>query len=307
MIDIKEIYKNLSEYDITKENVLQFLFQGDKEDLSHFYFRNMLLQLLENGDHLDKIIEIYYKIERGSIFSDEYNVNINGRVSTRSESDTLKKSRQKLFTIYSQFGRGEYEELNKVLNWASKISKQLASADPYECGYIYDSLIEPINEFDELKDMEKSIRETISKNKKQNDENRKQMSESKELTVVRKKKDLTRIVTHKHFIKLRFVLEKIRRKKENRGLESKLQDVESKIEEQLNKLRQIYSSKELEGLFEEIYSRYQYYNEETSMYRILYGFYRIRIHNNILVKFFRRYICMFKDYSKSSKCIRKNK
>ena len=65
-MNIEEIYKTISEYNITQGNVLDFLFQGKPNDPSHFYYRTMLLQLMKNNEHLDKMFELYCRPEEES-------------------------------------------------------------------------------------------------------------------------------------------------------------------------------------------------------------------------------------------------
>ena len=272
MIDIEKIYKNISEYDITEKNALNHLFQGDKNDISHFYFRSMLLQLLKNSEHLDKIIRLYYKMEKGSLSDNNYNVNINGRLERKNEYDILQESKQRLFEVYSKFERGDYEELKKILYWAKTMKSQLSTAAPYE-GDFDKSIITPIKELDALKLQEDSLREKISECINQDDKNKKEMTESKALTITRKKKSkenglIISKVQHKHFLLLFYIIEKIRHKKDNKKLEQELKEVENAIEKKIQEVRQSFISLGIENLYDEVYSRYQYYNKETSMYSI---------------------------------------
>ena len=288
MIDIEEIYKNISEYDITEQNALNCLFQGDKNDISHFYFRSMLLQLLKNNEHLDRIIQLYYKLERGAIFDIYYNVNNNGSIERKNEYDILQESKQRLFEVYSKFERGDYEELKKILSWADTLSSQLSIADPYEVNIFDESLMKPIKELDTLKDQVKSIRKKINENEEQDNDNKKEISESKTLTVIREKSDeITVFTKYKRFLVIRYYIEKMRRKYENKKLKQELQDLERKKDEKLIELKQIFSNKGLDILYEEMYSRYQYYNEEISMNDIVYGYtFGINKIKNDLSKFF---------------------
>lgn len=274
MVDVEEIYKKISNYDITEDNAIAFLFQGDKDDISHFYFRSMLLQLLKNDEHLDRIIILYYRMEKGSIFNNDFNVNINGKLERKKTCDILRESKQIIFDLASGIERGEYEELKKILYWANTMRSQLLIADPYEDG-LDESLNTPIKECDALKLQEDSLRRKISENKEQDDKNKKEITESKALTIVREKRGkedslfISR-VQHKHFLRLFYFIENRRHKKENKKLEQELKDVENSIEKKLQEVRQSFISRGIKDLYDEIYSRYQYYNKEKSMCSITY-------------------------------------
>ena len=79
----------------------------------------------------------------------------------------------------------------------------------------------------------------------------------------------------------------MRRKYENKKLKQEIQDLERKKDEKLIELKQIFSNKGLDILYEEMYSRYQYYNEEISMNDIVYGYtFGINKIKNDLSRFF---------------------
>lgn len=248
MIDVEEIYKKISDYDITEDNAIAFLFQGAKDDISHFYFRSMLLQLLEHHRYLDEIIKLYYKMEY-----------------------KWKESEPIISDLYSKIERGEYEELKKILYWASTMKSQILTAAPLG-SYFDNSIQTPMDEYDQLKCQEDSIIRKISENKEQDSKNKEEITESKALTIVREKrrKEGATRIQHKHFLKLFYFIEKRRYKKENIKLEQELKEVESAREKKLQELRQSFASRGIEGLYNEIYSRYQYYNEKISMHDIVY-------------------------------------
>ena len=122
---IEEIYKTISEYDITPDNMLDFIFQGKQGDLSHYYYRCMLLQLLENAQHFDYIIELYYRLEQGSIKNGSYNVIENGMKKGITYKEALDEGYVKKAEVYDDFKDGNGEKLRKIIDWANLMLSEL--------------------------------------------------------------------------------------------------------------------------------------------------------------------------------------
>lgn len=220
MVNIEEIYKNISEYDITKENVIKSLFKGSKEDTSHFYYRSMILQLLKNSGHLDEIITLYYKNERGFNYGKWVNINIDGKVVKKSKSDLFKEAKQRIHILYSQFEMGRYEELEKILDWATKISSSFSVAchNNDKFGYIKDwfdeTLMNLIIEFDNIELDIHSKMGIIRRNEEQKKKEEEEISKQRTLTVTRKNKTHVRTIKHRFFLKFFHFLQNQQRNKE---------------------------------------------------------------------------------------------
>lgn len=276
MVNIEEIYKNISEYDITKENVIKSLFKGSKEDTSHFYYRSMILQLLKNSGHLDEIITLYYKNERGFNYGKWVNINIDGKVVKKSKSDLFKEAKQRIHILYSQFEMGRYEELEKILDWATKISSSFSVAchNNDKFGYIKDwfdeTLMNLIIEFDNIELDIHSKMGIIRRNEEQKKKEEEEISKQRTLTVTRKNKTHVRTIKHRFFLKFFHFLQNQQRNKENEELEIECSLSKDKKEKVLEELKNRFSSMGIENLYEELFSRYEYYNEEISMYDIMF-------------------------------------
>ena len=80
----------------------------------------------------------------------------NGKVVKKSKSDLFKEAKQRIHILYSQFEMGRYEELEKILDWATKISSSFSVAchNNDKFGYIKDwfdeTLMNLIIEFDNI-------------------------------------------------------------------------------------------------------------------------------------------------------------
>ena len=164
-MSIEDIYKTISEYDIDEENVLDFIFQGNQGDSSKLYYRCMLLQLLHHVEHFDNIIDLYYRTESRQPFEGatlSYNINDDGKTKKKYYKDTIEESDEKKLAIYAGFERGNCEEFQKIIEWATTIVKELEGIKRGDA-----RLEEPISDFMNYKEWEHEIEDYINSNKEE--------------------------------------------------------------------------------------------------------------------------------------------
>lgn len=126
-MSVEEIYQIISKFNITEDNVLDCLFPNGNDNVSHFYFRSMLLQLLENYKHLDCIIKIYYRTGHGPEIDNSRYVNSDGIVQNRRE-DSPKVEQNKLGDwlniFYQKYERGFFETFKDLIAWSNEIESE---------------------------------------------------------------------------------------------------------------------------------------------------------------------------------------
>ena len=96
VFDIMKIFEEIATYrTIPEENILDFILEEKKGDTARFYYRHMLLQLLENDEHLTHIITTHS--------------GINSNAYHRK--------------VLEAFARGDADELKKIIGFARDVTK----------------------------------------------------------------------------------------------------------------------------------------------------------------------------------------
>lgn len=96
MFDIMQVLKEISKYNVSKEGIIDFLFQDKKDDTAFFYYKNMLLQLMELDGHFDGLSKGYKNYR---MVSRDYRRN-----------------------VLNSFLYGDTTEIKKIFNYASELS-----------------------------------------------------------------------------------------------------------------------------------------------------------------------------------------
>ena len=249
MITTDQILKNINEYDITKNNIIEFICQGKESDINHFYYRNRLLELLKTSEHLDTIIAMYYKLEYGSPFFGSYTINVDGNRQEIKHSNALREREKKVKAIYSEFEKGNFSELQKILEWAKEFGE-----NP-EFDFNIDSL--DFEKSNELKKLLFDHKDLIYQKK----EMEKTQKSTQVLEVPQKK--------HRFFSKFFKMLENRKRNKENNNLQEQINEIQEKIDKISEEISSFFTDNGAEKFGEEVFERFKYYDESVGLKDII--------------------------------------
>lgn len=129
VLTTQEIFKEISEYQFDKDNILDFLLTNHDDKPSFYYFRHMLFNILETDTHLEPLIRFFYKLELGAASSREINIVDNGQVKQVKQSYLLEKEREKEEFILNRFVSGDTSILKELLESFARLIKEATILD----------------------------------------------------------------------------------------------------------------------------------------------------------------------------------
>lgn len=96
MVKAKDVFEEISKYDINSKTVRDLFFSSNISDSAHFYYNNMILQYLKTTDDLFGLYLLYNKQEMGSIINRPVTINENGEKKEVSESELLYRRKKRI-------------------------------------------------------------------------------------------------------------------------------------------------------------------------------------------------------------------
>lgn len=283
----KEIFEDISTYQFDENSILDFVL-CEHEDINTFsYFRNMLFNLLELDNSLDRLISFFYKLEYGSTIFGNITIVEGGEKLEVRPITLLNKEIEEEKDIYKKFSVGDTETLKDILDYYEKLLidlKKLKSEFKFDD---VQSLCEDVDGVDfDIHANERRIKEykeKLEEQKKNLDENNPIIVEIEKVNPENTSRTIT-IYTYNHFKKYHL-------KKYEKDILAKIRSLEEENKltltnknSLLDQLRNICQKNDANIVWDTLSSHYEYYNRD------------IRIHNvlkNILDM--RRYYDLFLD------------
>lgn len=263
MQDTKEIMDTISKYNITEENALSFMLEKRGGDMPHYYYRNMLLELLKNREHLEYIVNLYYGFERGSRWADSITINENGVIKEKKQFELFQESFKKMHNILEYYAAGDNSELQKVIKWAEKISAQIETMENTVPREKWEKLFDELEKLQYLKNnQEKKLQNNSNKIKENNDK-----IENNNVLLVVEKNLFKRFKNWFEKRKIKKENKTIKNEnkeveKENQQIKQQIKECKKNMEDKSKEIEEFYSSHDAEELGKTIVSKWKYYNGE---------------------------------------------
>lgn len=268
----KEIFDDISTYQFDENSILDFVL-NEHEDINTFsYFRNMLFNLLELDNSLDRLISFFYKLEYGStIFGNITIVEGGDKLEVRPIT-LLNKEIEEEKDIYKKFSSGDTEILKSILDYYEKLINELKKL---KSEFKYDDLERLCEDVDNV-DFDinanqrriKEYKEKIEEQKKNLDNNKPIIVEIEKVSHEKTNRTVT-VYTYKYFKTFHYkkyekdMLAKIRiLEDENKLTESKKNDL-------LNQIRNICQKNDANTIWTTLSEHYEYYNRDVRIHNIL--------------------------------------
>lgn len=247
MFDIRQVLEEIKKYStVPKEDILEFLLQDKKGDTAFFYYKNMLLQLVDLGK-FDSLMNLYDLSEK----------------KFQSPPENEFYTRQML----DSFCYGNTDEFKKIINFATDMTKLIR-----EHNLEWNEILKLIDEWNDLKYTQRNISREMNESENEQEEKKKNIEEIE--SKISSKESNSRGVQH--------FLKKLKLKKEKAKLEGELSALESKktslqenyeqkgneVETKLQQIREIFSSIGMQELGERTTKNIQYINGFGMEYRI---------------------------------------
>lgn len=118
-MDVKQLFNEISEFNITEDNILDFVLSNNENSLSFFLYKYLLFSLLKTDEHIEPMIDFYYKLSGGSLVRGSFSVmNEAGEIQKLDGRELVDKAEKKQKEVISGFVMGTSNDLNTIINYA---------------------------------------------------------------------------------------------------------------------------------------------------------------------------------------------
>lgn len=242
VFNIRQVLEEIKKYRmIPKENILEFLLNEKKDDTAFFYYKNMLLQLVELDEHFCSILGKYDR---------------NLQYGSKNLSPFLHK-------MLNSFGYGDTDDFKKIVKFARDITK--LKKHNYEW-----SKLEKLTSQWRTSSFEKRDVSIKMTEKEQEQEEKKRCIEEIKSKIDSKgssrgiKQFLEKRKLQKQKLQLEGELSTL--EDESALLQEEYEEKSSKVEEQIKQIRHVFESIGMQELGEKIISDFPYVGSASNFF-----------------------------------------
>lgn len=231
--DIREMLEQIKEYGkVPEEEILDFIMQDRKDDIAFSYYKNMLLQLVEFGEHFELILDVY-------------------------DRDLKLYEKRK---ILDSFCQGDTEEFKKVIAFAKEVSKLRDD---------YPKLAQLENLTRELGDLSTDKKRTKREIEQNEEEKNAKREEIEQLDIkVGNLRGIKNFFERRKLQKSRSKLEGQQEimQNESETLEEEQEALEQQIQAKTQEIRDLFASMGMQELGEKYIKDFTYQGPDTTCY-----------------------------------------
>lgn len=260
-----EIFKDISEYQFNKDNVLDFILDDHRDISTFYYFRNMLFNLLELNSSFNNLICFYYKLELGSVFSKNIEIVQDGVLKKCKCINLLEKEKEKEKVILDRFISGDTDILRDILKFFQELITDINYLD-HDIALNSD-MLELLEQIDSLEWSIYSKEDIIDRFTKKMLQEEQKITSNEPIVIEKKEENsnITKITRYKHFKRLHY-------NKYKKMMMVKIKDIEKEIKELsveknslLQELHTLCEEKDLGKVWDVLYDHYQFYNKKIKI------------------------------------------
>lgn len=242
VFDIRQVLEEIKKYkEIPKGEILDFLLQDRKDDTAFFYYKNMLLQLVEFDEHFESMLHGY-----------------DHKLGTTANAPFLHKT-------LNDFCYGDTDEIRKIIKFATDVTK----LNSHKMKWI--ELEELTSQWQELYVKKMVAPREMEKNaeaQKQIENAIEEISRQIELKGRGFSHFLEKRKLQKQKIQLDVELSRL--KDEHIVLETGDEENDKKLDEKIQQIRQVFASIDMQELGEKIIGDFPYVGRYTNFFSVEY-------------------------------------